>query len=536
MIRVLVADKMSPRAASVFRMRGIEVDEYDYIDQKNLINIIGEYDGIAIRSLTKITPKVLSKANKLKVIGRAGIGIDNIDLNSATSKGVVVMNTPFGNSITTAEHTIAMLLSLARKIPEADRLTRSGGWGKNHFLGVEIANKVLGLIGCGNIGSIVADRAQGLKMRVLAFDPFLSNQRAKDLGVEKVDFDNLLSRSDFISLHVPLNEQTEEMINAETLSKSKDGIRIINCARGGLINEADLLESIKNGNVAGAALDVFKNEPTYESELFSLPQVIATPHLGASTSEAQENVAAQIAEQMCDYILLGTVINALNMPSISTEDAPKILPYIQLSRQLGSFLGQIIETGIKAIRIEYEGHLATLNTRPITAILLEGLLSPLLDSVNMVNAPLLARERDIDVTEIFNERIGDYPSLLRITITTDQQTHSIAGTLFTNAKPRIIQVDGINIEAEMAENMLFLVNEDKPGFIGNLGTILGDSGVNIATFHLGRISAGSTAITLIETDQEVSATILEDLLKIPLVKRAKSLRFYDTNRPNFLTS
>lgn len=532
MSRVLIADAMSPRAAAVFRERSVEVDERSGLSQEELIDCIGDYNGIAVRSTTFVDIPVLGAAPNLKVVGRAGIGIDNIDLPAATARGVVVMNTPFGNSITTAEHAIAMLLSLARRIPEADRSTRSGKWEKNRFLGVEVANKALGLIGCGNIGSVVADRAQGLRMRVLAYDPFLSQERAEDLGVEKMDLADMLARVDFISLHVPLTNQTRGILDAAALAHTKPGVRIVNCARGGLIVEDDLRAAIESGQVAGAALDVLANEPATNNPLFAMPEVIVTPHLGAATSEAQENVAVQIAEQMADFLLLGAVTNALNMPSVSAEDAPKLRPYMRLAEQLGGFAGQIIETGLKAVRIEYEGHVATLNTRPLTAVVLEGLLSPLMDSVNMVNAPVVARERNIDVTESLNERIGDYTSLLRLTVETERHSRSMAGTLFGEAKPRVVEVDEIAIEAELGPHMLFIVNEDKPGFIGQLGTALGDAGVNIATFHLGRKTAGGDAIALIETDEEVSVEVLNTLLRLPLVQRAKSLRFTAPRGPH----
>ena len=531
MTRVLIADAMSPRAGAVFRDHGIEVDERQGMAEDELVAVAGDYDGIAVRSATRISAAVLDAAPQLRVVGRAGIGIDNIDLPAATARGVVVMNTPFGNSITTAEHAIAMLLALARQIPEADRSTRAGKWEKNRFLGIEVANKTLGLIGCGNIGSVVADRARGMKMRVLAYDPFLSLERAEDLGVDKVDLDTLLARADFISLHTPLTDQTRNILDAAALARVKPGVRIVNCARGGLIAEDALKAAIDSGQVAGAALDVFAVEPAKASPLFAMDRVIATPHLGASTSEAQENVAVQIAEQMSDFLLLGAVTNALNTPSVSAEDAPKLRPYMRLAEQLGGFAGQITETALKGVRIEYEGNVAALNTRPLTAVVLEGLLSPLMDSVNMVNAPVVARERDIDVTESTNEKVGDYLSLLRLTVETERGSRSVAGTLFGESKPRLVEVDGISVEAELGPHMLFLINDDKPGFIGQLGTALGDAGVNIATFHLGRKAAGGNAIALVETDEEVSPEVLGALLRLPLVRRAKSLRFTPPRGP-----
>ncbi len=360
MSKVLISDSLSPRAAEIFRESGVEVDEKVGMKPEELIACIGEYDGLAIRSATKVTEAVLEAAKNLKVIGRAGIGVDNVDIPAATKRGIVVMNTPFGNTITTAEHAISLMFALARQIPAADASTKASKWEKSRFMGVEVTGKTLGIIGCGNIGSIVADRGVGLRMKVIVFDPFLTADRAADLGVERVDLDALLARADFITLHTPLTDQTRNIINAAAIAKMKDGVRIINCARGGLVVEEDLAAALKSGKVAGAALDVFAKEPAKDNPLFAFEQVVATPHLGASTSEAQENVALQVAEQMSAYLVNGAVSNALNMPSISAEDAPKLRPYLKLAEQLGSFAGQITETGLRRVDIEYEGHAAEL--------------------------------------------------------------------------------------------------------------------------------------------------------------------------------
>ncbi|MBM3507484.1 MAG: phosphoglycerate dehydrogenase [Alphaproteobacteria bacterium] len=524
-MKVLIADSMSPRAAEIFRERGLIVDERPGLTPKELAQIAGSYDGMAVRSSTKVTAEVLAAAKALKVVGRAGIGVDNIDVPAATARGVVVMNTPFGNSITTAEHAIAMMLALARQIPEADASTRASKWEKNRFMGVEVANKTLGLIGCGNIGSVVANRAQGLKMRVMAYDPFLSADRAKELGVDRVELEDLLARADFISLHTPLTEQTRNILDAKALAKTKKGVRIVNCARGDLIVEEALHAALTAGHVAGAALDVFAVEPAKDNPLFKLPNVVATPHLGASTTEAQENVAVQIAEQMADFLLLGAVTNALNMASVSAEDAPKLRPYMRLAEQLGGFAGQITDSGLKRVTIEFQGHVAALNTRPLAAVVLEGLLGPLMSSVNMVNAPVVARERGIEIIESTNEKAGDYTSLIRITVDAEGRTRTVAGTLFANQKPRVVEIDGIAVEAELAPHMLFLTNEDKPGFIGRLGTALGNASVNIATFHLGRNKAGGDAIALIEIDDVVPEQVLTSLRGLLHVRQAKALNF-----------
>jgi D-3-phosphoglycerate dehydrogenase len=525
MPKVLISDSLSPRAVEIFRERGVEVDVKTGLKPDELKAIIGQYDGLAIRSATKVTKDILAAAPNLKVVGRAGIGVDNVDVPAATASGVVVMNTPFGNSITTAEHAIAMMFALAREIPAANASTHAGKWEKNRFMGVELYGKTLGIIGCGNIGSIVADRAVGLKMRVVAFDPFLSAERAQDMGIEKVELDELLRRADFITLHTPMTEQTRNILNAENLAKTKKGVRIINCARGGLIVEEDLKAALDSGHVAGAALDVFAEEPAKENILFGNDKVIVTPHLGASTTEAQENVALQVAEQMSDFLVTGAVVNALNMPSVSAEDAPKLKPYMQLAEQLGGFAGQITETGLKAVTVEYEGQVAELNTRPLTAIVLKGLLSPLMESVNMVNAPVIARERDIKISETKRQDASDYQTLIRVIVTTDARTRSVAGTLFGGEKPRLVQIEEVPIEAEVSDHMLFIRNEDKPGFIGKLGTALGDAGVNIATFHLGRTAPGEQAIALVSVDQKVGQNLLDRIQALPSVVRVKALGF-----------
>ncbi len=525
MPKVLISDKLSPRSVEIFKEAGVEADVKTGLAEEELIKIIGDYDGLAIRSATKVTAKVIKAAKKLKVIGRAGIGVDNVDIPAATAAGIIVMNTPFGNSITTAEHAIALMFALAREIPAANASTHAGKWEKNRFMGVELAFKTLGLIGCGNIGSIVADRAQGLKMKVIAYDPFLTRDRAADINVEKVELDELLKRADFISLHTPLNDATRNILNAKTLAKTKKGVRIINCARGGLINEADLKAAIESVHVAGAALDVFEEEPAKTNPLFGMEKIVATPHLGASTSEAQENVAVQVAEQIADYLVNGTVTNALNMPSVSAEEAQKLAPYLKLAGQLGAFAGQLVETGLKSLKIEYQGHVAALNTKPVTAVLVKGLLSPLIEGVNMVNAPLIAKERNIEISETKSNKPGDYQTLIKLTVTTDKKKKEVAGTLFGGTKPRIVEVDGVKLEAGLGARMLYVNNEDKPGLIGNLGKLLGDAGVNIANFNLGRNNEGTDAIALLEIDQEANDELVGKINKLPSVKKAKVMRF-----------
>ncbi|MAO93516.1 MAG: phosphoglycerate dehydrogenase [Rhodospirillales bacterium] len=526
MPKVLISDKLSDRAVDIFRQRGIEVDFEPGLSAEDLLTRIGNYDGLAIRSATKVTDAVLAAGNgRLKVVGRAGIGVDNVDLAAATRFGTVVMNTPFGNSITTAEHAISMMMALARQIPAADASTRAGKWEKSKFMGVELFGKTLGLIGAGNIGAIVADRAQGLKMKVVAFDPFLSPQRARDLGVEKVDLDTLLGRADFITVHTPLTDGTRNLIDAAALEKCKTGVRIINCARGGIVDEKALKDGLESGKVAGAALDVFVEEPARDNPLFALENVVATPHLGAATEEAQENVALQVAEQMSDYLLTGAITNALNMPSISAEDAPRLQPYMALACQLGAFAGQVTESAIKAITMEFEGHVAKLNVKPLVQAALAEVMKPFSEAVNMVNAPVFARERGIDVSEVIHDRPGDYQTLIRLTLTTERFTRSVSGTLFGGKLPRLVNIKGIAIEAELSPNMLYITNHDKPGLIGGIGSILGDAGVNIATFHLGRADAGGDAIALISIDEALTPDLLTKLQELPQIKQIKSLTF-----------
>jgi D-3-phosphoglycerate dehydrogenase len=525
MPKVLISDVLSPRAVEIFTARGIEVDFVPGITAEELKIRIADYDGLAVRSATKVTAGLIKGARKLKVIGRAGIGVDNIDVAAATQRGIVVMNTPYGNSITAAEHTIAMLFALCREIPAADRSTQAGKWEKSRFMGVELTGKTLGIIGCGNVGSIVAERALGLRMKVIAYDPFLSPERAIDLGIEKVSLDSLFAGADFITLHTPLTEATKNLIDAGAIAKMKRGVRLVNCARGGLVVEADLAAALDRGHVAGAAIDVFAHEPACENPLFGRDNVVATPHLGAATTEAQENVALQIAEQMADFLLTGAVSNAVNVPSLTAEEAKRLSPYMKLAEQLGSFAGQLTETGITAVAIEYEGAVAELNVKPLTAIALTGLLSPQLATVNMVNAPQICRERDIRISETRRAEPVAYQTLIRVIITTERRIREVAGTLFAGDKPRIVSVEGISLEAELGRNMLFVRNYDRPGFIGALGNALGAAEVNIATFHLGRAALGQDAIALVGVDQSLTPAVLDIVRALPNVIQVKALRF-----------
>jgi D-3-phosphoglycerate dehydrogenase / 2-oxoglutarate reductase len=525
--RVLISDALSPAAVQIFKDRGVEVDFQPNLgkDKEKLAEIVGNYDGLAIRSATKVTPKILERAKSLRVIGRAGIGVDNVDIPAATARGIIVMNTPFGNSITTAEHAITLMLALARQIPQADASTQAGKWEKNRFMGVEITGKTLGVIGCGNIGSIVANRGIGLRMKVIAYDPFLSPERALELGVEKVELDELLKRADFITLHTPLTEKTKNIIDARALAKTRKGVRIVNCARGGLVDEAALRAALDSGHVAGAAFDVFVEEPATANPLFGHPNVVCTPHLGAATSEAQENVALQIAEQMSDYLLRGAISNAVNFPSITAEEAPRLKPFIALAEKLGSFAGQLTESGLKKVQLSYEGAVAQMNTKALTSAAIAGLLRPMLQDVNVVSAPVVAKDRGIVVEEITREAAGDYDSLITVTVQTEKQTRGVSGTVFADGRPRIVNIKGIRMDAEFGPSMIYITNLDKPGFIGRFSSTLGEAGINIATFHVGREAPGGNAVALIEIDGELPADVLAKVRALPQVQQARPLKF-----------
>ena len=524
MPKVLISDKLSPTAIELFKARGIEADFRPGLEHDELLEIIDGYDGLAVRSATTVSADVIEAAANLKVIGRAGIGIDNIDLAAATKKGIVIMNTPFGNSITTAEHTIAMMFAAARQIPAADVSTQAGKWEKHRFLGVELYSKTLGLIGCGTIGSIVADRARGLNMKVIVYDPFITPERAVALGVEKVELDALLKRSDVISLHAPLNDQTRNILSAANLASTKPGVVVVNVARGGLMDETALRELLESGHVAAAACDVFSKEPAADNVLFDAPNFIATPHMGSSTAEAQENVARQIAEQMSDYLLTGSIANALNMPSISAEEAPRLQPFVELAEKLGSFAGQTADYGVSAIEIEFEGQVAELNTKPIEAAAITGVLRSILQDVNMVSAPAILKERGIPLVVSKTETSPIYESLIRVKVLTGKAWRRPAGAVLAGT-PKIVEVRGIALEAEFAPVMLFTYNADVPGFIGALGTILGEADINIGTLHLGRKRARKQAVAIVGVDELPPDEIIKEIRSLPHVRYAKVLRF-----------
>ncbi|MBS1302370.1 phosphoglycerate dehydrogenase [Loktanella sp. SALINAS62] len=525
--KVLISDALSEAAVQIFRDRGIDVTFEPKLgkDKEKLLEMIHEFDGLAIRSATKATEKLIEAATNLKVIGRAGIGVDNVDIPAASKKGIIVMNTPFGNSITTAEHAISLMMAVARQIPEANASTHAGKWEKSRFMGVELTGKTLGVIGAGNIGSIVIDRAKGLKMKVVAYDPFLSEDRALEIGVEKLELDDLLGRADFITFHVPLTDQTRNILSADAIAKLKPGVRIVNCARGGLVDEAALAEAIKSGHVAGAAFDVFAEEPATDSPLFNLPNVVVTPHLGAATTEAQENVALQVAEQMSDYLLSGAVTNAINMPSITADESKIMGPWIQLSKHLGNFVGQMTDEPILSINILFDGEASDMNLKALTASTVAGIMQRRNPDVNMVSAPVIAKENGMKVSTTKQDQSGVFEGYIKVTVKTAKMERSVAGTVFSDGKPRFIQIKGINVDAEIGRHMLYTTNLDVPGIIGVLGQTLGNHGVNIANFTLGRSAAKGEAIALLYVDDKVPEDVVQALGATEKFQQIKTLAF-----------
>ena len=508
---------MSVSAAEVFKNRGVDVDVITGLSKDELIKIIPEYDGLAVRSSTRPDAEIIAAATNLKVIGRAGIGTDNIDKKAATDRGVVVMNTPFGNAITTAEHAIAMIFAAARQIPAASARTQNGEWPKSDYKGVELYNKTLGVIGCGNIGTLVIERALGLKMKVIGYDPYLTDERAVALGIEKVELDDLFKRADFMTLHTPLVEGTRGIVSRERLAMTKKGVILVNCARGGLVDEEALKDALETGHVRAAALDVFEVEPAKENILFGTKNFIATPHLGASTLEAQENVAVQVAEQMADYLLTGAVTNALNTPSISAEEAPRLKPFVDLADKLGTMMGQLLRDPVKTIEITYKGTVSELNTTPMSAAALAGLLKAAMPEVNMVSAPVLAKERGIDLKESLVAEAERAESLIRIMVETEERKFAIVGTIY-RGEPRIVRLFGVPMDAAFDPHLIYVRNDDKPGFIGKLGNLLGDAKLNIATFYLGRMDKGGEAVCLVSVDEEPSQTVLDAIKDLDQVK------------------
>ena len=523
--KVLISDSMSSKAADIFRARGIDVTVSPKMSPEELKDMIGQFDGLAVRSATKVTEEILDAATNLKVIGRAGIGVDNIDVTKATQKGTIVMNTPFGNAVTTAEHAIAMMFAVARQIPAASASTHAGKWEKSKFMGTEITGKTLGVIGAGNIGSIVISRALGLEMKVIAYDPFLSEDRAERMGIQKVELNDLLEQAQIITMHVPKTKETAGMIDATAINRMRKGAFLINCARGGLVDEGALRAALDSGHIAGAGFDVFAEEPAKENQLFGHPNVVVTPHLGAATAEAQEKVAEQVAEQIADYLLDGAVTNALNAPSLSAKDAMLLAPYLTLVRRLGSFIGQVTEGEIRSISVNFEGGATELPPAALVQTAVQAVLEPKLSSINMVNALEVAKEREISISTTKTEARSDYQTLIGIEVETPELTRSAKGTLVAGKLPRMVECKGISVETDLQGDMIYITNKDKPGLIGSVGSLCAREGINIATFHLGRQGVDQDAIAIVGLDGPVVPTVISELKGLDHIDRVIPLRF-----------
>ncbi len=524
-MKVLALDNLQQVGIDVFLKEGIEVDVKGKMTPEELAAVISNYDGVVVRGATKATAATFEHATRVKVIGRAGSGTDNIDKVAATKKGVVVMNTPGGNTITTGEHALAMMMALARQIPQATASMRAGKWEKNKFLGTELTDKTLGVVGLGAIGKVVAERAVGLKMVVVAFDPYVSKEDANRLGVETVSLEELYRRADFITFHTPLTPETKGMVNASSIAKMKDGVCVINCARGALVNESDLLAALESGKVKGAALDVYNTEPPDPGmALLQHPHVILTPHLGASTTEAQEKVAVLIAEQICDFLKKGTIRNSVNFPSVSAELLPALKPFLTLGERLGAFHGQLLKAPVRELKVEYHGEVGKLSTDPITISVLKGLLQFQTEEVNLVNARMVAEDRGIKISESKVGKSEPYASLLKVIAVTEEKEFTVSGTVF-GAHPKVVQINEFLIEADLSGGILMLENLDVPGVLGRLGTFLGEKGINIAGLQLGRVQAGGTALSLYNVDNAIPDNVLAQLSKLPNVTSASYLVF-----------
>ena len=524
-MKVLVSDSLSEVGIKIFQETpGIEVDVNTGLNPEELKKVIGQYDGLAIRSATKVTADIIEAADNLKVIGRAGIGLDNVDIPAASQRGIVVMNTPEGNTITTAEHAIALMLSLSRNIPQATALLKEGKWEKKKLEGRELYNKTLGLIGVGHIGRIVADRAKGMKMHVIVYDPYIKPDTIEKLDLEPVSFEELLKRADYVTIHAPKTPETNNMFNKETLGKMKKGAMIINCARGGIVNEDDAYEALSSGHLGGAAFDVFTQEPPGDIKLLSLPTFICTPHLGASTAEAQENVAKDVAEQIVAYLLHGSVKNAVNVPSISSELMLTLRPYATLVESMGLFQSQLADTAIVEVQIEYIGTISDYDVTPLTTAMLKGLLTPILKhDVNFVNAPLIAAERGIKVVESKSRTSEDFASLVKLTVMTMEGKNILAGTIFGKNKPRIVRINDFYLEAIPEGHNLFIHSLDNPGVIGQIGITIGKHKLNINRMQVGEQKDANQNLILLMTNRVVSDEILQELQKLDSVFSARRI-------------
>ncbi len=524
-MNILVSDSLSPKGVEVLERAGFSVAVKTKLSKEELLQEIPNYEALIVRSATKVTKEVIEAGGRLRIVGRAGTGLDNVDTEAATRRGIVVMNTPGGNTITTAEHAMSMIAAMSRKIPQATRSMKDGKWEKGKFMGSELYNKTLGLVGLGQIGSYVTKLAQGWSMNVIGYDPYLAVDRAKQMGIDVVELSELFHRADVISVHTPLTNETRGIINSETIEKMKDGVMIVNCARGGIINEQDLCEALQSGKVAAAAFDVFEKEPVDpQHPLLSLDNFTCTPHIGASTEEAQENVAIGIAEQFVDYFKRGVARGAVNVPSVAPEVLPQLQPYLTLAERMGRFQAQILDGGLKSVTVEYVGEVAQLAVAPISVAILKGLLSPILeDVINFVNAPIVAKERGIEVKEVKSSDAGDFTSLIRLKVDVGSKTYSLAGTLFHRQEPRIVEINQFQVEVVCEGQMILIDNVDRPGVIGLVGQILGQHEVNIARMQCSRMERGESALLIIGLDSPLASSVLgllkeeKDILSVRMV-------------------
>ncbi len=526
MSKVLVSDKLAEVGLEILQKAGLDVDMKPGLSEDELVGIIADYDALIIRSGTTVTEKIIEAAKKLRVIGRAGIGVDNIDLQAATKHGVIVMNTPTGNAVTTAEHAIAMMFAVSRHIPQAVASLKGGSWDKKSFTGHQLGGQTLGIIGVGNIGKIVASRAVGLNMSVIGFDPFLTEEAAERLGIEPVSLEELFKRSDYITIHTPLNDKTRGLINKASFQQMKKGVTLVNCARGGIVIEEDLLWALNEGIVAGAAIDVFEQEPPQaDHPLLKLPQVIATPHLGAATSEAQLNVAVEVAEIVADYLDTGTIKNAVNVPSVNAETLKVLGPYLALAEKMGRFQGQLADSIPTEVQIEYYGEISEYDVKPMTTAVLKGLLTPMLQgaNVNFVNAPVIAEERGIKVVESKVSSHADFTSLLKVSARRKGEETAVSGSIFGHSNPRIVKLNKFFLEVVPDGILLYIQNEDKPGVIGAIGSFLGELGINISRMQLGLQPDSSEAVALYSIDKKLDAEHLKSLTKLPNIISAKQI-------------
>ena len=522
--KILVSDEISKEGIKKLKSEA-NVDFSPGLSKKDLLSKIVNYDALVVRSQTDVTEDVIEVASKLKVIGRAGSGVDNIDVDAATKKGIIVVNAPEGNTISTAEHAIAMMMAMSRNIPQADFSLKSKKWDRKKYIGTEINEKMLGVLGLGRVGSEVAKRAQGIGMKVVAYDPFISEEKIKELGIELLDLEKIIKQADYITVHTPLTEETLDLISDKEFKKMKDGVRIINCARGGIINEAALLKAIKSGKVAGAALDVFENEPPGDSELLACDEVIVTPHIGASTKEAQLNVATMVADQVLKALKGEPVKNAINMLSVKPEAYESIKPYLSLAEKMGSLCTQLITGHIGSVEIGYQGEISEKDTRVITISMLKGLLDPILGSnVNFVNAPLLSKNRGIKIVESKTETVENFISLITLRVDTDKERKSCAGTLFGKDDARIVRIEQYRVDAKPAGYMLISKYEDKPKVIGPVGLILGENNINIAGMQVGRESVGGDAIMVLNIDSPVNKSVLKKLKNVDGIKEVQLVK------------